>query len=307
MDMNNVIFTQSGDIEFIERINRSDFHGFVHSVFNRTFNIKSRDNEELFTVASREVDNAPNTLIIDTENFKGVGLLVNELVVARNQLLHIGNKLTISIENSKKWASVLPNYPKDEQVTITNLRKVKEFIDIHGKGGGVKLDLTSDNLFAREVSRVLHEQSRFLLQELSSSRIDKALQHAVTILGLGPGLTPSGDDFLVGLFTAFYIKDSPYSSYQSFCKEVVKKAKTLTNEISYMALEKASIGKVRESIIQLVHSIINGSEEELILSLNKVLTIGSSSGTDIALGLVAGLEANLTSFSKKSSTSISGD
>jgi hypothetical protein len=60
-----------------------------------------------------------------------------------------------------------------------------------------------------------------------------------------------------------------------------------------MALKKASVGKVRESIIRLVDSLFYGKEEELFFSLNQVINIGSSSGTDIALGLVSGLEANI--------------
>ncbi|MCL6574357.1 MAG: DUF2877 domain-containing protein, partial [Bacillus sp. (in: Bacteria)] len=117
--------------------------------------------------------------------------------------------------------------------------------------------------------------------------------HAVSLIGLGPGLTPSGDDFLVGFFTIFNMKNSPFFSYRSLCEEVALKAKLLTNDISYMALKKASTGNVRESIITLINSIISGNEKDLSLSLNRVLNIGSTSGTDIVLGLVSGLKANL--------------
>ena len=79
---------------------------------------------------------------------------------------------------------------------------------------------------------------------------------------------------------------------RALAEKVVQNAKTLTNAISYMALKKAGHGHVRESIIQLLQSIFTGKEEEVIASLNKVLNIGSSSGTDIALGLCFGLEAN---------------
>jgi hypothetical protein len=143
------------------------------------------------------------------------------------------------------------------------------------------------------MSKLLQERTGLLLNDLLNNRMTSALQHAVSLIGLGPGLTPSGDDFLVGLLTIFNTRNSPSFSHKAFCELVVEKAKSLTNEISYMALKKASIGKVRESLIRLIHSLINGTEEDLILSLNKVLNIGSSSGTDIALGLVCGLEANI--------------
>ena len=95
------------------------------------------------------------------------------------------------------------------------------------------------------------------------------------------------------------VKGISCNEYLSFCEQVVLLARTLTNEISYMSLKKASIGKVRESIIQLTSTVFYGNEDELILSLNKVLSIGSTSGTDIALGLISGLEANITSLSRR--------
>jgi hypothetical protein len=60
-----------------------------------------------------------------------------------------------------------------------------------------------------------------------------------------------------------------------------------------MALAKAAVGQVRESISDLMEALFRGSEEKLLLALDRVLAIGSTSGTDIALGIVAGLEMNM--------------
>lgn len=145
---------------------------------------------------------------------------------------------------------------------------------------------------------MLEKRTLLLLNELLNNRISSALPHAVSLVGLGPGLTPSGDDFLTGLFTIINMKNSPFYLYRSFCRDILMKAKTLTNDISYMTLKKASIGKVRESIISLVNSLLIENDEDLILSLNKLLNIGSTSGTDIALGIVFGMEANIRAGGK---------
>lgn len=289
-----VNFTQSGDVEFLEKLDYPNFHGSVHSVFNRTFNIRIQGSDELYTIANRELDNGPNTLIIDAEGFQQIGLQKNDRVFIKDRLLHIGNKLVISAANCQKWHSVLPEFPKEIMTVTKNLTMMKEYLDLSTKSGGMKPDFFSENLFVKEVSRLLQEQSRILLKELSAGRMTNALQHAKSLIGLGPGLTPSGDDFLVGLFTIMNVKGISCDNYLSFCKKVVGVGKTLTNEISYMALKKASVGQVRESIIQLISSVFYGNEQELILSLNKVLSIGSTSGTDIAFGLISGLEATIT-------------
>ncbi len=288
----------SGDREFVDLVEASSFRGIIHSVFNSTLNIQNHDSDELFTIACKKLDNGPNTIIIDLENLHNTGINVNEPVCISGKCMYIGKKLTISFENIRRWESELPEYPNTIEIVNRNLSFVKDYIEVHGRSGGAKIDIASDHLFAKEVSRMIAERSQHLQQALLNGSSSSALEYAQSLIGLGPGLTPSGDDFLVGLFTALNVRNSPLSSYQSLCEEVVQKAKTLTNNISFMALKKASIGKVRESIIQLVSSMLKGNRDELILSLNKVLHIGSSSGTDIALGLVSGMEANIKAGGK---------
>ncbi|MEH7013780.1 DUF2877 domain-containing protein [Neobacillus niacini] len=288
----------SGDTDFIKGIKNSIFTGFVHSTFNRTFNIFCFENGDLYTIACSKLDNGPNTLIIDVDTMKPMEIEVNDRVRVEKNLLYIEDKHTISIDKAAKWDSVIPTYPCNVEILKRNLIKMKEYINIHGVAGGIKKNVITQNLFDAEVSNMLEKRTLLLLNELLNDRISSALPHAVSLVGLGPGLTPSGDDFLTGLFTIFNMKNSPFYPYRSFCEDVFKKAKTLTNDISYMTLKKAAIGKVRESIISLLNSLLVEDDEDLFLSLNKLLNIGSSSGTDIALGIIFGMEANIRAGGK---------
>lgn len=288
----------SGDSDFIQKIKSSEFTGYVHSIFNRTVNIQSLENGELYTVACQEIDNGPNTLVIQVDCFNSINLAINDHVYVGKNVLHIANKLAMTVENAELWESMLPKYPQNVETLNRNLTRMRDYIDNHGIGGGMKKSNHPNTAFEIELLRMLEERTGSLLTELFNNRMSESIEKASKLIGLGPGLTPSGDDFLVGLFAVLNIQKSPRHPLKGFCKEVVKLAKPLTNDISYMAMHKASIGKVRESIISLINSILYGTEEDLILSLNKVLKIGSSSGTDIALGIVAGLEANIIAGGK---------
>lgn len=296
--MSIVRYAISGDSDFIQKIKANEFTGYVHSVFNRTVNIQSLENGELYTVACHEIDNGPNTLVIQVDCFNPINLSINDHVYAEKNILHIANKLSITTGKVALRESILPVYPQNVEILNRNLTKMRDYIDCHGIGGGMKKSYHSTTAFEIELSRMLEERTGSLLTELFNNRMSESIEMASKLIGLGPGLTPSGDDFLVGLFTVLNIQKSPKHPLKDFCKEVIKLAKPLTNDISYIAMQKASIGKVRESIISLVNSILYGAEEDLILSLNKVLKIGSSSGTDIALGIVAGLEANIIAGGK---------
>ncbi|MHA0858187.1 oxamate carbamoyltransferase subunit AllH family protein [Paenibacillus sp. CMAA1364] len=284
---------KSGDGELIQRIIHRKFYGFVHSTFNRTLNIQCLESGSLYTIACKGIDNAPNTLVIDLDRFEDVDIAVNDIVSSEHSIVSIANKMSITVDGAMEWNCVLPIYPSEVDVLEKNLFIMKRYINNHGKNSGIERVYTSDSPFDFEMSKMLHERTQLLISELQNKRMSTAIKYATSLIGLGPGLTPAGDDFLVGLFTVFNIKDSPYVSYQSFREEVVSQAKSLTNDISYAALEKAAVGKVRESISDLMSDLFRSNEEGLIGSLRKVLAIGSSSGTDIALGIVAGLEINM--------------
>ncbi|WP_391117613.1 DUF2877 domain-containing protein [Psychrobacillus sp. L3] len=288
-----MVFARSGDVDFIQRVIHSKLSGFVHSTFKRTLNIQCLEDGELYTIACNEIDNGPNTLIIDLASFEDMNINAYDEVYSDNNIISIGNKMSITIDRTKSWESILPTYPTNTDVLKKNIKIMKQYIEIHGKSGGIKSKSVNESPFEQEMSKMIQERKGLLTDELVKKQLHHAVPHAVSLLGLGPGLTPSGDDFLVGLFTSFHLKNSSFVNYQWFFEEIERAARTATNEISYIAIKKASVGKIRESIIVLVNALLEENEEQLILSLKKVLNIGSSSGTDIALGILTGLETNI--------------
>ncbi|OCA88355.1 hypothetical protein A8F94_09935 [Bacillus sp. FJAT-27225] len=285
--MNRVI---AGEENFLLAIS-TGFTGTVHSVFDRTINILRQEDGELYTLAAPTVDLAPNTLIVDyTKSFKELQVRIQDSVYSENNRLLIRNKLYKADWETESWKCTMPPYPKDPRQLEQNIEIVKDSLSLFGKKGGIKPVGSYGNMFENETSRLLEERIKSLLENLELGREAAAIEKARGLVGLGPGLTPSGDDFLVGLFAAFHFVDSPASNYRGFAERVAGIAKPLTNEISYMAIKKASVGEVRESIVQLAMSVIGGSQKEVVERLKAVLSIGSTSGTDIAFGMLAGLE-----------------
>jgi hypothetical protein len=71
-------------------------------------------------------------------------------------------------------------------------------------------------------------------------------------------------------------------------------SKTATNAISHAAVAAAARGEVRQSVARLLACMHGGDRQEICPALDDVLAIGSSSGTDIAWGVVCGLDVMLT-------------
>ena len=288
-----MIHAKSGDDYFLQQIVATAFTGTVHSVFKHALNIRSDGNDEIFTLATKAMDRAPNTLVIDLDTLDHLHINQQDRVSVRDNQLLIEEKLQIAIHTATRWQCQLPIYPADRTSLTMNMMRVKQFIDLHGKGGGIKRNDLPLSEFEAETSRLLQQRTTLLYEEILNQRLDCFQTYATDLVGLGPGLTPSGDDFLVGLFAIIHLQNSPCSMYKPLCESVIKVIQPLTNEISFTTLKKAAHGQVRESICSFIHAILYGTEVESIEALRRVLAIGSSSGTDIALGLIRGLEANI--------------
>ncbi|WP_342546207.1 DUF2877 domain-containing protein [Lysinibacillus sp. FSL K6-4013] len=287
-----MIHAKLGDDYFLQQI-VATFTGTVHSVFKHALNIRSDGNDEIFTLATKAMDRAPNTLVIDLDTLDHLDIQQHDRVSVRHNQLLVEEKLQIAIHTATHWQCQLPIYPANRTSLTMNMIRVKQFIDLHGKGGGIKRNELPVSEFEAETSRLLQQRTTLLYEEILNQRLDRFQAYAADLVGLGPGLTPSGDDFLVGLFAIIHLQNSPCSMYKPLCESVIKVMQPLTNEISFTTLKKAAHGQVRESICSFIHTILYGTEVESIEALRRVLAIGSSSGTDIALGLISGLEANI--------------
>ncbi|QDJ12921.1 hypothetical protein CEP45_03230 [Mergibacter septicus] len=96
------------------------------------------------------------------------------------------------------------------------------------------------------------------------------------LLGLGIGLTPSGDDYIVGYMAGYY------SQHQGILPEfrlLANLAQSKTNEISANYLNNASNRLFKQEILDMVNNI---SDEDCI---NNLLNMGFSSGQDILYGI----------------------
>lgn len=114
------------------------------------------------------------------------------------------------------------------------------------------------------------------------------------MIGLGPGLTPSGDDFLGALFFAArslhqaYPEDFPWA--EDAVSELLDWAKTRTHPISYAIFSDLALGHGPEPLHDLIGGLLEGRDLDPVLEAALRLTaIGHSSGWDMLAGAVTGM------------------
>jgi hypothetical protein len=127
--------------------------------------------------------------------------------------------------------------------------------------------------------------------EQSDADLAAAAQAAVHgLIGLGPGLTPAGDDLLAGLAVALHAAGAAdaAAALAGFVRKVPPDA---TSPLSRAFLEAAVDGLAGEAMCAMISALLAGDEAALPGHLERLDGIGHTSGWDMLAGAVLALAA----------------
>jgi hypothetical protein len=113
------------------------------------------------------------------------------------------------------------------------------------------------------------------------------------LLGRGPGLTPSGDDVLVGMIAAlWFVGEIDYSSMAPLRHLLADGALRLTTDISVEYLHYACRGMVMGALHDLLLALDRSDRSTTADAVSRLRRYGHTSGMDCLLGVVTGLAAH---------------
>lgn len=143
---------------------------------------------------------------------------------------------------------------------------------------------------ARAAADTLAELHAALPAALRAERAETLARPAVLLLGLGPGLTPSGDDLLGGMMLALSaLGHVPLRN--SLWDVLAPELGDLTHEISAMHLALAADGLGSAVIHQALAAIIGIDQADRPNDIAAAGRIGHTSGWDTLAGIALVLEA----------------
>lgn len=265
------------------------FSGTIHSVFERTFNIETETNK-LMTVATHQIFDGPQMIKINEASMKYLPLEIGMSVSQVGKRLSIANVLEIDCEEAKVIEELPLVFSKEKALEI------KRHTTIINNYLETNLDTVGfyRKTFPNDVEEVMH---RFLMngKETLESAFEKndtsLLEVGVSsLLGLGHGLTPSGDDFLTGFLLVFNSQKDTNSEFTSLLNQLVHENCRKTNAVSQNQLKLAINKRALKPVQQFLYDLYRGSS---MLTLNKrveeILRIGSSSGSDMLAGILSAI------------------
>jgi len=261
----------------------------VHSVFARVINVDLGECR-LLTLAHRDSDDAPDSVVTDLDAWclPGIAPGVEARVSAGE--IDLGSAARVVLEHARPWRGRLPELAHDLGMLNMNLPLAFEHLERHGRGlvVGCAACGSAGGFEAIVVTR-FRTLVDDLLRAIARDDAHEAVAHANRLLGLGTGLTPSGDDVLLGLLAALNTDRNTRRRFRALRAHVAQHAGERTHLVSAAALRHAANGRVRASVAGLCGALMHEAPGGALRALNRVLSIGSGSGSEIAFGVLAGL------------------
>jgi hypothetical protein len=133
------------------------------------------------------------------------------------------------------------------------------------------------------------------LSDAQQNSPDQVIKACEVLLGRGSGLTPAGDDIILGLLLAFRRWGSilyPMPDLKKVLLEVPQAAHMKTTTLSANLIECASQGQADLRLIQALDGLITG-QPDLDICAEYLADWGSSSGVEVLCGIGAVLAAGI--------------
>lgn len=263
----------------------------VHSVFLRACNIETEAGE-LVTVVSPGSGNLPHGIRCAAPFAR---LRQGQAANLESATLHFpAAQILVDFSRAAVWngrvAAVSPGLRGAEAQRV--LRD-------HAPDQGVALALFSSARLHSALERaLLARMARTLpiLARATETRDAGAVVSALSALvGLGPGLTPAGDDFIVGYLAALWSRSRHEPGIAALLRALavpVGQMSLLTNAISRQMLLDALQGHFAERLTEVVRCIC--AVGDVAGATMRALEVGHSSGADALCGLLFGYSPALT-------------
>lgn len=254
--------------------------GRIHSAFRSSFNVMF--GEELLNFSTVGMSVAPHGCVLDKDKIDRVlkNPKTNDLVKIEEGIFTFYTrgvmiKLDLSpIEEIDLSIPALAISKKDIQKTP--LYSILEDLSF------------SQYMGLNNTERVLESTER--LKQIKNHSPQEILQAIEYLIGRGNGLTPSGDDMLLG-FSMIRLAFNPYDVMINYLKEGLSKRSTTA--ISQAYYDSLFAGYVNSIFLMLLQAVESKNELEIYQLVQLITRYGHTSGYDTLFGFYLGMQSLL--------------
>ena len=248
----------------------------LHSVHRAAVYVRSNSAGRLGIVAIDDVGGLPGGILVDgVPDFRALGLN--------------GRGLVLYLSKAATWSPRLPSRARHDPGPrlMTGVRRARALAAARAGTDGLGPLLAGADA-GDAFSRAATIRVAALRAALTARDGPAAAHEARGLIGLGVGLTPSGDDLLVGLLAALEATRNPMRA--GLARSIAAEARSRTTAIGWMALWHATRGEFAERLHDVLIAIGLDDADTMERATSRATSYGATSGVDTLVGLFLGLE-----------------
>lgn len=258
----------------------------VHSKYKNSFNIQDEGKQQLVVITTTNYPFVPSGIYVEVNDFSQLltTIRVGEEINWEQQCLHFSENHLV-LMHGKQYSSVIEIA---EKLLKTTQEKLFTFTNTLRKETGSQHAL---NQFLEGVHPFNEAVQQLCSENKSQQKIGIDF-----LLGRGMGLTPSGDDMMVGHLAARLLLKEESTKLTNLLLTELLSERSLTTDVSKHYLLCGLSKRFSEPVIDLVNTLTtNSSKEQIEETVEAVIKVGHTSGVD----LLAGFLTTIKFFSNK--------
>ncbi len=284
----------------------------VHSIFHSALNIID-EKRKLYTLVMHTEQLHPSSALVYFSDpyagFEEFAFTKAQEGMFKENSLFFDCGIWVSCKGAKRVPSSEEVPPKISSIEVSYLREQMNILLAVQQEKQVAL--TVDSLFCpgRETtvfSSLVTFNAQLLKKSIQTHNIALARRGIEGLLGLGPGSTPSGDDFLCGFFMALHMCEPSFFglalhtylyAITSILSDFLRNTKPATTDISLQLLGLASKGLFSQPLIAIAKDFSRHVADKA--SWEAIADFGHSSGLDTGLGFLFAFSVLVSDFEYK--------
>jgi len=278
-----------------EAVPRDNFDAVIHSAFDTAVNLRLVETDRLITVLISQGYELPQGIRIWMKDLSLQILTPGLSAAARGGILRFDSAhLSVDLRGAPIWKCRIPELRLDMSSPVAQQAWSLGWSLLDQEQQRRNTELRASALFQSNagaaLTRRISQPIRSLMSSSNEFDVLGAMHAAQKMIGLGPGVTPSGDDILIGFLAGLWSiaggDQSQLAFLHSFGAKLVHAARQ-TSEISRTYIYHATRGQFSSSLTRLAAAIETGNAVEE--AAQAAMRIGHSSGMDSVTGLLIGL------------------
>ena len=251
----------------LHSLTKNYFTGSVVGIYQDFCNILGNDGR-MITIAISPMGKSPFSVLIEWQD-SFMSIIEKMNVQADQYGIKVGDAIFISLDSAETWVPKMPQFPRTFRLKAPSAELLFGYTH------------WLESTFYDSNNKYVRNKLISGAKELQNALVNRhPIKKPVTYLaGLGFGLTPSGDDYILGVMASLWLTKNT-----NFLEEIGCLSSQKTTSLSAAYLMAASKGDFAECWHNLAQAVLYQDLKALRDSISEFLQIGASSGRDALAG-----------------------